>query len=262
MALTKGQLTTLPGGPGVVGTVKAGSNCAIASDGSLNAVTGTAPVSNMAAGTNCTITSNANIFTISAINVPPRSGFPSGTTTVFPQPSAPTGWNTNTSVDNSALRISTSGGSATGSDGFTAAFSNKTLGGSANLSYSVGGGFTQRTLTPTGDINNPGWVSGGTVLNQDQLPTHNHIAPNVLSSGGDQKLATSGPFGPADLVTTGFAGGSQPHTHGLGGGATFSGNAQTHGHDLTLSGSVSAPVSANSINLSIKYVDALICTKS
>lgn len=262
MALTKGQLTTLPGGPGIVGTVKAGSNCAIAGDGSLNAVTGTAPVSNISGGTNCTVTSNANIFTINAINVPAQGGFPRGTTTVFPQSSAPTGWSANSSVDNSALRISTSGGSATGSDGFTTAFSVKTLGGSANLSYSVGGGFTPRTLTPTGNIDNPGWVSGGTVLNQDQLPTHLHVAPGVLSSGGNQKLAGSGPFGPADLVTTGFSGGSQPHTHGLGGGATFSGNAQTHGHDLTLSGSISAPISANSINLSIKYVDALICTKA
>lgn len=262
MALTKGQLTTVPGGPGTTGTVKAGVNCAIAADGSLNAVTGVAPVSNISAGSNCSVTSNANIYTITATNIPAGGGFPRGTTTVFPQPSAPTGWSVNSSVDNSALRISSSGGNSSGSDGFTVAFSNKTLNGSANLSYSVGGGFASRTLTPTGNIDNAGWVSGGTVLSQNQLPSHTHVAPNVLSSGGDQKLSQNGPFGPADVVTTGFTGGSQAHTHGLAGGATFSGKAQTHGHDLNLSGSIPAPISANAINLSIKYVDALICTKS
>jgi len=103
MALNIAQLLDVPGGPGVIGAVQAGTGISITADGTISA-TGD------------------------------LSGFNPGDTIVFGQAAAPAGWTKVTTYDNYALRIvSGTGGGTGGTNPFTTAFTSFTPGGNVTV---------------------------------------------------------------------------------------------------------------------------------
>jgi hypothetical protein len=85
------------------------------------------------------------------------TGFAAGTTLLFYQASAPTGWTQVTTHNNKALRVvSSTGGGSGGSVAFTTAFASQTPAGSVSVSGSV----------------------GGYTLTSSDIPSHNHSAPS------------------------------------------------------------------------------------
>ena len=188
-----------PGGPGVIGAVKAGAGIAITSDG-----------------------------TISTTGDP--SGFPAGTTTLFGQASAPTGWTKVTQYDNYALRlVSGSGGTTGGSNGFTTAFGSYTPQGNVSIS----------NLNVIGSV-------GSTSLNNAQNAAHTHSFIKVCASGS----SCIGP-GPAGVPTgcdntTGSSGASQAHTHNFSSGSATG----TGGFVGTVTN-----------QFAVQYFDVILCRK-
>ena len=176
-----------------------------------------------------------------------EGGFDSGTKMLFQQTAAPSGWTKDTTnYNNHALRVVTGTASNGGSVNFTSAFSSQTPAGS--ISNSVSGSTASHTLTTA------------------QLPAHRHFAfHNSNVSGGTQSSlddSTTAARG------SGFAGGSFDEKYSIGktssnanvGRTSETGSGQGHTHGAgTLA--VSSTFSGNAIDLSVKYVDIIICTK-
>jgi hypothetical protein len=116
---------------------------------------------------------------------------PAGTTMIFAQASAPTGWTKSTADNNKALRVvSGTGGGTGGSVAFTTAFASQAVAG----------------------------VVGDTALSIAQMPAHTHTysqptGSNVASGIGGAGATVSGG------VNTGSTGSGATHTH------TFTGTA-------------------------------------
>lgn len=115
--------------------------------------------------------------------------FEDGTTMLFLQPAAPTGWMKLTEHDNKALRIVSSAG---GTSGGTVAFTDV---------------FTFRTIT--GTVEN-------TTLSIEQIPSHVHSREYgaTYDSGSDFMPGYRNRVAPM-VFDTNPAGGNQPHTHGF-----------------------------------------------
>jgi len=150
------------------------------------------------------------------------SSIDSGTVMFFGQTSAPAGWTKDTvNNNNSTLRCVTGSASTGGSVDFTTCFASQTPTGSVAISSVSGSG-------------------GSTTLATPQIPSHSHPTgtANAYST-------TPGEYGPLmrNSNPTGATGGGGSHTHPFSfssGSGTFSGNA---------------------INLAVKYVDFIRCTK-
>jgi hypothetical protein len=119
---------------------------------------------------------------------------PAGTTMLFVQTSAPTGWTKSTTHDNKALRVVSGTASSGGSVAFTTAFASQSVAGTV----------------------------GSTTLTTSQIPSHSHTTLSDLfgvSGGGAQVITTiSGTTGSRSGVTA-VEGGGGSHTH------TFTGTA-------------------------------------
>ena len=146
-----------------------------------------------------------------------------GTVMFFGQTNAPAGWTKDTvSNNNSTLRCVTGAASTGGSVDFTTAFSSQTPTGSVSIS-SISGSL------------------GATTLTTPQIPSHTH--PNSAPP-----TPTSPYFNyPRTFFTTSSA------TGAAGGGGS-------HDHPFSFS-SGSGTFSGNAINLAVKYVDFIRCTK-
>lgn len=113
---------------------------------------------------------------------------PAGTTMLFAQTSAPTGWTKSTTHNNKALRVvSGAGGGSGGSIAFTSAFN---------------------VVAVTGSV-------GGHALTIDEIPSHNHsyTAPTAgvyLVQGGGVTINNTGT---APGTGTGSTGNGQTHSH-------------------------------------------------
>lgn len=150
--------------------------------------------------------------------------FPSGTTMLFVQTSAPTGWTKLTTTDDAALRIVSGSTSSGGSVGFTTAFAVQAVNGT------IGGGTLSGTV-------------GAYTLTTSEIPAHAHaIGYNTFAVGsGATGIATLSNVSYVNTLNTG-GGGSHSHTwNGTLTGQTFTGS---------------------SINLTVKYVDAIIASKN
>ncbi len=172
---------------------------------------------------------------------------PSGTKMIFYQSAAPTGWVKDTSIDNTALRIvSGSGGTTSGSVGFTSAFQTQAINVSINSSTnssSISGSISGTTgdFTPAGKNNG----EHSHVL-YDQCANN---SANVRQGGGNNgELAVRAGTTGGD---TAIGGQSYPHSHSI--NTSISGGS--HSHSFSASGS-------DSINLNVKYANVIICTKS
>ena len=168
-----------------------------------------------------------------------NDSFASGTTMLFVQAAAPTGWTKSVAHNNKALRIVTgTGGGSGGSVDFTSAFASKSVSG-AVANKTAGGSVTVDSRT----------------LATSQMPAHRHrgrqynAGYDYIAAGGSNDIM--GRFlnnGATSLIypnTESNEGSGSSHNHT----GSFSGTA--HNHTFT----------GTAINLAVKYVDAIICVK-
>lgn len=145
--------------------------------------------------------------------------FPSGTQLLFYQAAAPTGWAIVPGIEESTVKIvSTGGGVLAGTTNFSDIFTELT-------SSSVSGGTISGSTDPT-------------TLVVSQMPSHRHS----FKSGGTESLSgadtTEGEYSRNGY--TSYEGGSDGHTH------TFSATVSSHSH---------------TVNLSVKYINVIVCKK-
>jgi hypothetical protein len=232
---------------------------------------------------------SANI-TISA------SEFASGTTIVFYQASAPTGWTKSTSHDNKALRVvSGTGGGSGGSSSFTSVFASRGVPlPEHNHSASSGNHDGHQHSGPTNSQSidhNHSFTTGNQSANHTHTFTtngvgdHNHLINGYITANeaAGYGLFPSGGFENRVLVSasngqgTTYAGGhdhggttagmSADHNHS----GTTSGGGGSHSHDFTTqsggSHNHSISVSNNgtagaSMDFAVQYIDVIICSKN
>ena len=206
--------------------------------------------------------------------------FESGTSMLFQQSTAPTGWTKQTSHNNKALRVVTGSVSSGGSNSFTDAFnSTKTVSGTTG-----GSGVTITGSTSGSGVTITGSTAGSTVtitgstaahtLTVAQIPSHTH------REGGSQEFGTTssissgidrntGNDSPGRRFLTDATGGGQGHSHGNGTLAgsshthakgTLAGSSHTHGSG-TLAGSSHTHSFSDTFNLDVQYVDFIIANK-
>ena len=175
------------------------------------------------------ITANGThiIFNDSTTQATQGIEFASGTSMLFRQNTAPTGWTKSSSFDNATLRIvsGTINQLQAGVIPFTGVFANN---------------------TPTITVNASGLSAGATTLSTSEIPSHTHSLKLGLPSGcggsgsGITRFsgnATDGAFS-TDFQTATGGGGS--HTHSISGSATGSSTA---------------------VPLAVRYVDSIIAAK-
>jgi len=174
------------------------------------------------------------------------SEFPSGTTMLFQQTAAPTGWTKVTTYNDYALRV-VSGSASTGG---TVAFST-VMSTARTVSVSIAGAIATGTLD---SVSADGTVDART-LTLSQIPAHSHTITaatqtNTTATGAATRLTNLTGAGASGTTSTDGGGGSHTHpftpvahTH------TFTGTAHTH----SVSGTT---------NLNVQYVDVIIASKN
>ena len=273
MAITRLQLMTPPGGPGVIGAVKAG--------GANTSISGTGAVSfSGGGGTSVTRLISGN----STVSLNPTSGignvavtltysggtggdddFPSGTLMPFYQASAPTGW-ASSGQDNKTLRIvSNNGGGSGGNIGFTSVQTNYTITGSASAGVTVAGTSADGGLVPTGAT---AFTANADAIGipEGSMATHNHSLSMISVPGIWGYVADVGPsdYGQFDKQST-TVGQNQTHSHSSNSNvATLSnGGGLIHNHTFSFGGTASdGSVNAGTVNFSVKYCNLLLCRKN
>lgn len=197
-----------------------------------------------------TMTVNGSVFTASngTVNATTYSGngssltgvssIPSGTTALFFQGSAPSGWtqNTDASINTTTLRVVTgTGGGTGGADNFSTVFSGSKSTASGDVLF-------DDVANTSADAS--GLSLGSHTLSTPELPVHAHpgiFSPTTIRSrGGDVTVPAS--------KTSGSTGGGGGHVHSITGTGSLSGNAT-----CTTSLSVS--------NMNLKFANVIACTK-
>ena len=159
--------------------------------------------------------------------------FPSGTSMIFQQTTAPTGWTKQTSHNNKALRLVTGSVGTGGSNTFAAAF---------NTNNTVSGTTGGTAVTITGSV-------AGHTLALTEIPSHRHLEGGHVEFGtGDSVSAgvrNTGNSSGAKRFYTDYQGGGGSHTHAVG---TLAGGSHTH-------------TFTDDFNLDVQYVDFIIANK-
>jgi hypothetical protein len=137
-------------------------------------------------------------------NAVSSGGFVSGTTLLFSQTAAPTGWTKVTTHDNKALRVVNGTVGSGGSVAFTTAFGSQAVSGSVSVSGSV----------------------GSYTLSTSEIPSHSHGLNSIniftdLAGGTQNGIRASS--APGDLSVG--AGGGGSHNHTWSGSGSFSGSS-------------------------------------
>lgn len=263
MPLNKAQLMATPGGPGVIGAVKAGNGIAISTDGTISIDPNTV-VAKLVAGANVSLVPGAGVGTVTINAIPEAAGdFPAGTITLFVQSSAPSGWTQVNSQNNKAIRVvNGSGGGSGGSQPFTSVFTSVPVTGSVSFSgLSVSGGQTNTvSQTPSGSVQLGSLSVSPTSISEGQMPSHSHVYQQ-RPAGGSQSGTNNGIDNQTPSPTT-ATGGNGGHSHSVSGSGSFSGNNMSHSHNFNASVSGNGSFSGNAINLAVQYVDAILCSKS
>jgi hypothetical protein len=153
--------------------------------------------------------------------------FQTGTTLLFYQANAPTGWTKVTTHNNKALRVvSGTGGGSGGNTAFTSVFTSRTPSGSVSVSGSnSGGSVSNTTLTTT------------------QIPSHSH----TYEYREDGFVGVAGYDNTAELQlrNTGATGGNGAHNHGF----------------TNPSWSGSGSFSGTAMDFNVQYIDVIIASK-
>ena len=216
-------------------------------------LTGTPTAPTASAGTNTTQVATTAFVTTAVNNAEP---FPSGTSMLFQQTNAPTGWTKQTTHNDKALRIVTGTVGTGGSVAFSTALGTPSvsvgsISGNAGQNLSVSSG--NLGVSISGNISN-------TTLSVNQIPSHSHSftgkgAGNLgfaaFNSAGNEANSNPGTF------NTGNTGGSGSHNHGHNLSGSMSGNPSISGN--ITAGNLSVGASTATIN--VQYVDFIIANK-
>jgi len=158
--------------------------------------------------------------------------FPAGTSMLFQQTAAPTGWTKQTTHDNKALRLVTGSVSSSGSNSFTSVF---------NSNVAVSGTSNNSTVTISGS-------TAGHVLTKAQLPDYT-LVPDQRAKTEDKgtlnRGSSSGGGASYEFLDIPSGGSDEAHSHGTG---TLAGD--NHSHTYT-----------SNLNLDVEYVDFIIANK-
>ncbi len=161
--------------------------------------------------------------------------FASGTSMLFQQTAAPTGWTKQTTHNDKSLRLVSGSVGTGGSVAFSTAMATPTSNlavGAGNLAVSMSGNISDTTLSV------------------NQIPAHLHQFDRSGGSGTARKVVTGNNSSNANANTL-----TNPRTQNTGGGG-----AHNHGHNL--SGSMSgAPALSGSVAINVQYVDFIIANK-
>jgi len=196
-----------------------------------------------------TLTVNGSVFTASngTVNATTYSGngssltgvssIPSGTTAMFYQSSAPSGWtqNTDASINTTIMRVVTgSGGGTGGSDAFGTVFTGSKATASGPISFSdiAGASLSQNYSVGSATISTPTLASH----------THNVIYGTYVVNTGNLRQNNVG------APNTGAAGGGGSHSHPISG-------------SMSLTGSASATTSLSVPAMDVKFANVIACTK-
>lgn len=264
MALNQAQLMAVPGGPGVVGAVKAGTGIAVSGDGTIS-LNPAECLTRLVAGPNVSLNPTSGVGTVTITGIAGGGGdFAPGTTTIFAQASAPAGWSQVVTQNNKAIRVASSnGGVSGGSVPFTTVFASQPVTGTVSLSgLSASGGSTDTVnQTPSGSVSLNGLSVGSTSISTAQMPGHTH-GYRFRPPGGNF-AGQSGNIDNNNTQATGGAGGGGAHNHSVSGSGSFNGNNMSHSHSVSgLSVSGNASFNGGAINLAVQYLDVILCTKS
>jgi hypothetical protein len=256
----------IPGGPGVIGAILAGSGISITSDGTMS-INPAQAITQIRAGSGISISPASGIgeVTVSS-NAVPRETIPPGSRTIFRESSAPTGWTLATGFDNRTIRIvNNNGGGSGGQRSFTDVFTSHGISGSfgdINIPLSSANS-SNASLTPSGSISGSMSLSA-TSITADTLGFHTHQYADWIR-GTLTVLGEQNPIGVfGGLLYPEFfdAMNSGAHTHSGSVGASFSGNAADHAHSTSGNFTCNTSFSGNDVNLSVQYVDVILCTKN
>jgi len=277
-ATTGSQIITIKQGSGTTVNIANGEVKAVYLDGGgsganvVDAFTdlnlgGNPTSTTQTAGNNTTRLATTAFVTTAVNNAEP---FPSGTSMLFQQTAAPTGWTKQTTHDDKALRLVTGSVGTGGSVAFSTA-----LGSGATVAGgSVSGNPGSNLSTDAGNlavaVGNLG-VSvsgniGSTTLSTSQIPAHNHTmffnGGNVpIVQGIGANINTQGTNTNNNIIANTGGGGSHNHSHNLSG--SMSGAPSLSGSP-SLSGNVTAgnlAVGASTAAINVNYVDFIIANK-
>lgn len=185
-------------------------------------------------------TINATAFSGNGSSLTGVSSIPSGTTALFFQSAAPTGWtqNTDASINTTTLRVVTgTGGGTGGTDAFGTTFASSRSTASGAITFND---FTSASVPNTLGV-------GAHTLSTPEIPSHNHTANDIGFIGkppGGQVVSDYQPTG----QVTGSTGGDGSHTHPISG-------------SLSLSGSASATTSLTIPAMNLKFANVVAATK-
>ena len=160
---------------------------------------------------------------------------PSGTSMLFVQSAAPTGWTKQTTHNDKTLRVVSGTASSGGSVAFTTAFASQTPAGS--ISSSVSGTTASHTLTIA---EMPAHNHTGVVQQREDFNPTTGTTTQTPLGFGDTRGGSRASASPLTIDNKGGGGG---HSHGAG------------------SLAVSSTFSGTAINLAVQYVDVIIANK-
>jgi hypothetical protein len=185
-------------------------------------------------------TVNASSYSGNGSSLTGVSSIPSGTTALFYQGAAPTGWTQNTaaSINDCCLRVVTgSGGGTDGSDAFSSVFTGSKTTESKAVPF---------TISSPGSLSG---TSGDTTISTPTMASHQHPSP-----GAGRALQAPSPESNYQAVnvpasTTGATGGGGAHSHPV-------------SSPFTMSGSVSAASASLSVStMDVKHENVIAATK-
>jgi hypothetical protein len=185
-------------------------------------------------------TVNATSFSGNGSSLTGVSSIPSGTTALFFQGAAPTGWtqNTDASINTTTLRVVTgTGGGTGGADAFSSVFTGSKSTDSGAISF-----------TDLGSASVPSSLSVGSyTLSTPEIPSHNHTANDISPFGTAAGYPPATHYNPP-APDTASAGGGGGHSHPISGSLSLSGSA-----------SATTPLSVPAMNL--KFANVVAATK-
>lgn len=199
-----------------------------------------------------------------------------GSKVLFVQTAAPTGWTKDVTHNNKALRIVNGTAGTGGSVAFTTAFTSQTPAGTIAGTVSTG---TNSATTDTGTVGSHG-------LTTAEMPSHSHsfsastsgagahnhsLSHQVLttdtSTGSNNSGANGSSFSHMFSETTSSVG---DHAHSVSGTTGAAGSGNGHNHTLTMNAhthtitmnSHTHTFTGSALDLTVAYVDVIICTRN